>query len=263
MVLLAAAHFAIYRTVIPPANHAQWFYMGLSGVIGLALGDFGYFGALVLIGPRRGVLLMSLAPIFSSITAYLVLGEVLGIWDLVGMALALSGVSVVILEEPIDEREVSKRPGHKFYGVLAGLVGSLGQGIGLVVSKYGMVAAGGPGTPHLNPLSATLVRMIVAGAFVWLTVAVSGRLPGVLGARRDGLAMRRTFAGATSGPFLGVWLSMVAVTYTVAGVAATLMALMPVMVIPVLWFLYRQRTSLRGMIGAAASVVGVAILFLV
>lgn len=263
MALLAAAHLAIYRTVVPPANQAQWFYMGLSGVIGLALGDFGYFGALVLIGPRRGVLLMSLAPIFSSITAYLVLGEVLATWDLVGMALALSGVSVVILEEPIDEREISKRPGHKLYGVLAGLGGSLGQGIGLVVSKYGMVVAGGPGTPHLNPLSATLVRMVVAGCFVWLTVAVSGRLRGVLKARGDGQAMRRTFGGATSGPFLGVWLSMVAVTYTVAGVAATLMALMPVMVIPVLWFLYRQRTSLRGMVGAAVSVVGVAILFLV
>ena len=263
MVLLSIAHLAIYKTVVPPANHAQWFYMGLSGVIGLALGDFGYFGALVLIGPRRGVLLMSLAPIFSAVTAYLVLGEVLRAWDLIGMALALSGVALVILEEPIDEREISPRRGHKFYGVLCGLAGSLGQGIGLVVSKYGMIAAGGPAVRPLNPLSATLVRMIVAGAFVWLTVVLSGRLKHVLKARHDAQAMRRTFAGAISGPFLGVWLSMVAVTYTIAGVAATLMALMPVMVIPVLWFLYRQRTSPRGIVGAVISIAGVAILFLV
>jgi drug/metabolite transporter (DMT)-like permease len=56
---------------------------------------------------------------------------------------------------------------------------------------------------------------------------------------------------------------MVAVTHAVAGVAATLMSLMPVMVIPVLWVIYRQRTSKRGIIGAAVAVAGVAILFLI
>ena len=63
--LLGGAHLIIFGTILPPANSAQWFYLGLSGVIGLALGDFGYFGALVFIGPRRGVLLMSMSPIFA------------------------------------------------------------------------------------------------------------------------------------------------------------------------------------------------------
>ncbi len=262
MVLLGIAHLVLLDTVVPHATNGQWFYMGLSGVIGLALGDFGYFGALVLIGPRRGVLLMSTAPIFSSVTAYLVLGEVLSPWNLLGIALALSGVCLVILDKNVHESEVSPTKRHAFYGVLCGLAGSMGQGIGLVVSKYGMMVAGGKGVPPLNPLSATLIRMIVAAAFVWLAVTMSGRLPRVLASRRDTGAIIRTFGGAASGPFLGVWLSMVAVTYTVAGVAATLMALMPVMVIPILWLTYRQKTSLRGMVGAAATVAGVAILFL-
>jgi len=263
VVLLGLAHLVVFRTVIPPANSGQWFYMGLSGTIGLAVGDFGYLGALVLIGPRRGVLLMSMAPIFSSVAGYLVLGEVLATWNLVGMGLVLSGVCVVILDENVHASEVSPTRRHKVYGVLCGLAGSMGQGIGLVVSKYGMIAAGGAGAAPLNPLSATLTRTVVAAGFVWLIVAVSGRLRRVLGARRDLQAVLRTFGGAASGPFLGVWLSMVAVTHTVAGVAATLMSLMPLFVIPVLWLVYRQRTSLRGMLGAAITVVGVAILFLV
>jgi len=262
MVLLGLAHLVLRGSPVPHATGAQWFYMGLSGVIGLALGDFGYFGSLVLIGPRRGVLLMSMAPIFSSVTAYLVLGEAPSAWNLAGIALVLGGVAIVILDENLHESEVALTRKHAVYGVLCGLAGSMGQGIGLVVSKYGMMAAGGPGAPPLNPLSATLIRMTVAAGFVWVTVAASGRLPGVLAARRNAQAMLRTLAGATSGPFLGVWLSMVAVTYTVAGVAATLMALMPVMVIPVLWLVYRQRTSWRGMLGAAVTVAGVAILFL-
>jgi drug/metabolite transporter (DMT)-like permease len=263
VVLLGIAHAVIFGSLVPHATGGQWLYMGLSGIIGLAIGDFGYFGCLVMIGPRRGVLLMATAPIFSAVMGYLVLGEVLSAWNIFGIALTLAGVFVVILDENVHESEVTVSPRHTAYGVLAGLGGAIGQGVGLVVSKYGMIRAGGEGAPPLDPLPATLVRMIVAAGFVWITIALAGKLRRVLAAARDTRAIGRTFAGAMSGPFLGVWLSMVAVTYTAAGVAATLMALMPVMVIPVLWVVYRQKTSLRGMVGAAVAVVGVAVLFLV
>jgi drug/metabolite transporter (DMT)-like permease len=260
-VLLGLAHLVLFGTILPPADRAQWFYMGLSGVAGLALGDFGYFGALVFLGPRRGVLLMSMAPIFSVISGYFILGEILSFWNLIGIMVTLSGVTWVILEKEIHTREAPVPARQKTYGILAGLGGAVGQGLGLVVSKYGMLRAGGENAGPLNPLSATLIRMVVAVAVVWLLVAASGRFPRVFGARHDGPAMKRTFAGAVTGPFIGVWLSMIAVTYAMAGVAATLMSLIPVMVIPVLWLLYRQKTSLRGIAGAAVAVVGVAILF--
>jgi drug/metabolite transporter (DMT)-like permease len=259
--LLGLTHLVLFRTIAPPADRSQWFFLGLSGVAGLALGDFGYFGALVFLGPRRGVLLMAMAPIFSVVSGYFILGEVLSLWNLVGIIVTLSGVTWVILEKEIHTHEPPISMRQKTYGILSGLGGAIGQGLGLVLSKYGMLVAGGGATGRLNTLSATLIRMIVAAAFVWLLVAVSGRLPRVLAARRDGTAIGRTFAGAVTGPFIGVWLSMVAVTYAIAGVAATLMSLMPVMVIPILWVLYRQRTSLRGVAGAAVAVAGVAILF--
>lgn len=261
--LLGAAHLAIFGTVVPPADGTQWFYLGLSGIIGLALGDFGYFGALVLIGPRRGVLLMAMAPIWSSIVAYFVLGEVLGPWTILGIAVTLTGVITVVLERE-DMKDENAIPGRqKVYGVLSGLGGSLGQGVGLVVSKYGMMVAGGGPDAPLNPLSSTLVRMVVAAAFVWTVVVVSGKLPRVLHSRRTIRAIFQTFAGAATGPFVGVWLSMVAITYAQAGVAATLMALMPVMVIPVVRIVYGEKTSMRGILGACTAVIGVAILFLV
>ena len=261
--LLGAAHIILFGTIVPPASSAQWFYLGLSGIAGLALGDFGYFGALVFLGPRRGVLLMSMSPIFAAVTAYFVLGEVLAPWDIVGIAVTLGGVTWVVVEKEEHSDEGPVLPRQKIYGVLSGLGGAIGQGLGLVISKYGMLVAGGDGSQPLNPLSTTFLRMIVATAFVWLAVTVSGRLPSVLRARKHTPAISRTFAGAVTGPFAGVWLSMVAVTHAVAGVAATLMSLMPVMVIPVLWLIYRQRTSKRGIIGAAIAVAGVAILFLI
>jgi len=115
---------------------------------------------------------------------------------------------------------------------------------------------------HLNPLSATLIRMLAATISIWLFVIIAGRLSKVIWSSKDGKAITGTIGGAATGPFLGVWLSMVAVTYTVAGVAATLMSLMPVMIIPVVWILYKQKTSWRGILGAGIAVSGVAILFL-
>jgi drug/metabolite transporter (DMT)-like permease len=263
VVMLGITHLLVHGTVMPHADPSQWFYLGLSGVMGLALGDFGYFGMLALIGPRRGLIMTALVPIFSSVTAYYLLGETLAVWDMIGIGITLWGVSLVILERE-DHSSIYYVPRkQKVYGYLCGFGGALGQGVGLVVSKYGMLVAGGKGTPPLNPLSTTLLRMIVAAAFVWATIAIFGKLPGILAKRKERRAIKRTFAGAVTGPFLGVWLSMVGVTYAVAGVASTLMSLMPVMVIPLVWVLYREKTGWRGILGAAIAVAGVAILFLV
>ncbi len=259
---LGAAHILVFGTIIPVANDAQYFYMSLSGIIGLALGDFGYFGTLVILGPRRGTLLMALSPIFAVIGGYFFLNEILGIWTFIGIALTLAGVTWVILEreEAANEQPLPKR--DKIFGVLLGIGGSVGQGIGLVISKYGMIdVADDPSIP-LDPLSATLIRMVAAAIFIWVLIILIGKLPKIIAAFKDKKAMQATFGGAFSGPFLGVWLSMVAVTYALAGVAATLMSLMPVMVIPVVWILYKQKTTWRGSLGAVVAIIGVAILFL-
>jgi len=259
---LGAAHILVFGTIIPEANNDQYFYMALSGIIGLALGDFGYFGTLVILGPRKGTLLMALSPIFSVIGGYVFLNEGIWGWPLIGIGLTLIGVTWVILEREEDSYEKPLERKDKILGVLLGVGGSIGQGVGLVISKYGMIdAATNPDNP-LDPLSATFIRMVAAAIFVWVLIIIIGKLPKIIEAFQDKKAMKATLGGAFSGPFLGVWLSMVAVTYALAGVAATLMSLMPVMVIPVVWILYRQKTSWRGFIGAVVAIAGVAILFL-
>jgi drug/metabolite transporter (DMT)-like permease len=260
--LLGGTHILVLGTIIPAANNAQWLYMSLSGIIGLALGDFGYFYSLVLLGPRRGTLMMSLAAIFAAFSGYLILSEVLGFWTIIGIAITLSGVTWVILEreEASDEEPLTQK--MKIFGVLLGLGGAIGQGVGLVISKYGIVdLASNPDVP-LNPISATLIRMIAGGIFLWVCILLAGKLPTLIKSSKDKKGIKATFGGAFFGPFLGVWLSMVAVTYALAGVAQTLMSLMPVLVIPYVWVLYKQRTSWRGIIGAAVAIFGVAILLL-
>lgn len=261
--MLGSVHILFFGTLIPEANSSQWFYMSLSGVIGLALGDFGYFGALVIMGPRRGTLLMSLAAVFASISGYLILTEVLNYWNIFGITITLLGVTWVILERDEESMELPLSKNQKTLGILLGLCGAAGQGIGLVISKYGMIIAADDQSMPLNPLSATLIRMIAGSLFIWVAIIIFGKYSDVIKSFKDKKAIQATAGGAFFGPFIGVWLSMIAVTYAITGVAQTLMSLMPVMIIPVIWLLYKQKTTWRGIIGAVVAILGVAILFLI
>jgi drug/metabolite transporter (DMT)-like permease len=259
--LLATCHIILLGRIVPEASGTQWLWLGASGIIGLAIGDLGYFGALMIIGPRRGTLLMAINPIFSSILGYYILDEVLTVWAVTGIAVTLTGVSLVILEREQNGAEPAMAPGRKALGVFAGVVGSVGQGVGLVLSKYGMINAAPAGHP-LDPLSATLMRMLAAILFFFIAVVLMRKLGEVRGALSNKEGMKATLAGTMIGPFLGVWTFMVAVTYADAGVAATLGSLMPVFIIPVVYVLYREKTSWRGVLGAVVAIAGVAILML-
>ena len=68
-------------------------------------------------------------------------------------------------------------------------------------------------------------------------------------------------AGAIAGPFLGVWMSLVAADRAPVGVAQTLCSLTPVFILPVLMLLHKERISARAALGAAVAVLGTALLF--
>ncbi len=259
---LGGTHIFFFGTVVPEGNNSQFLFLALSGIIGLGLGDFAYFGTLIYVGPRRGVLLMSLAPIFAVVSAIFILDEIPVSWALLGIVVTLTGVVIVIHEKEGLSFETPLSRRKKIIGVGMGLCAALGQGLGLVISKYAMDDLADSSSGPMNPLSVALVRMVAAAIFVWIVVIVSGRLGKVIRASRDRKGMELMAGGAFFGPFLGVWMSMVAIAHTIAGVAATLMALPPVMIIPGLWILYKQRTNWRGICGAVVTVIGVAVLFL-
>lgn len=261
--LLACTHVVLLGTLLPLASSGQWFWMGLSGIVGLGIGDFGLFAAYVTIGPRRSVLIQASAPIFASLAAYFMLEEPLSTVAVLGIAVTLLGIIVVILEreetpeEKSEERLAAKK--RKTWGVFFGLVSAMGQGFGVVLTKKGMYLGV---SVAMNPVSAALIRMMLAGVFVWTCALLAGKLPELHRAVKDKEGIKYTVAGALVGPFVGMTLSMVAVADTQAGIAQTLMSLMPVLIIPVIWIIYRERTSWRGILGAIVAIIGVAILFL-
>ena len=259
VLFLSISHFILFGTIYPSASYEQWFWIGLSGIIGLGVGDFGLFSAFVIIGPRRSVLIMALSPVFAAIIAFVLLNEIMSQFTLIGMMITLCGIVIVIMEK--EERSYEEQLPNKIKvkGISFALIGAIGQGIGVVFAKKGMLFES---SNSINPLSATLMRMILASIFIWITVIIAGKLPELKKAIKNRNGIKYTTVGAFIGPFLGVTFSMIAVTYTEIGVAQTLMSLMPVMIIPILWLIFKQKTSLRGIGGACIAIVGVAILFL-
>lgn len=254
LIYLVFINLVLFREPLPfSAESSRWLWLSLSGIVGLSLGDAFLFQAFVSVGPRLGTLLLSLAPIFGSIIAWVFFGEVLTLWQVVGIALALAGIAWVVLshEEPPDTPG-----GHTRRGVMFGVLAGLGQAIGLVLSKQAMSGS-------FSPFQANAIRMLAAVVFIWAWTAFEGKTGATFAALRAQPRVLWLIAlGALVGPVLGVSSSLLAVQHAEVGVASTLMALPPVIILPVSYFVYRERIGWQALIGTVLAIAGVAVLFL-
>ena len=252
---LALATWALRGLPLPTdATPRAWAWLAVSGLIGFVFGDLCLFQAYMLIGPRIASLMMSLAPLLTALIGWLVLRETLTGRDALGVALTVAGIAWAVLERNPPAAGAPHEPRPSAAGLALGFCGALGQAGGLVLSKLGMGS--------YDPVAATEVRVIAAIAGYALLIAAVRGWPRVTAAMQDRQGLGFATAGAFFGPFLGVSLSLFAVRHTVAGVAASIMALQPVLIIPLVVVLHRERVGLGGIAGALVAVAGVALLFL-
>jgi drug/metabolite transporter (DMT)-like permease len=253
LVLHASLNLLRHGSPVPlDASAHGWFWLAASGLVGFCMGDLCLFRAFVVLGARLAVLMLALVPPITALLGWGFLHEHLSSRDLVGMGITLAGVVWVILER---KRSVDGRhERHPASGILLGLGGATGQAVGLILSKFGMRG--------YDALASTEIRVIAGLAGFAIIFLLAGWWPRVFTAIRDGKAMVQAGIGAFFGPFLGVSLSLVAVQHTASGIAATIMALVPVLIIPVVVFVYGERVSPRAIGGAALAVGGTVVLFL-
>jgi drug/metabolite transporter (DMT)-like permease len=241
------------------AGIERWVWLSLSGIIGLALGDMFLFSAYEHIGPRLGMLLLSLAPVISALLAWLFFGETLRAGQIAGMALTLSGIAWVVTTRPAAN---ANHPRVDGYGLLFGVLAAMGQAVGLVLSKQGMV--GNSSSGDFSPFAANAIRMLAATVVFWLMTFVQrqGRVT-IEVARRNRSAVKLIAIGAFIGPVLGVSASLLAVQHAEVGIASTLMALSPVFLLPISYLVYKERFGWQTVAGTFVAISGVALLFLV
>jgi drug/metabolite transporter (DMT)-like permease len=256
VVLLSLTHLVTQGELWPMhVEPFRWGWLGLSAIIGLVLGDGSLFQAFVLIGPRRSMLVMTSVPVISVLLAWLALGETLQWVEILAILLTVAGIAWVVSERRSTQATGQRDSRRYALGVLLALGGALGQSLGLVASKQGLVG-------DFSSLSASLIRMVVATIAIWLIALVRRRVGATWQALTDRKIGLLLLGGALTGPFLGVWASMVAVQRAPVGIASTLMGLSPILLIPLERWVFHERVSTRSVVGTVIALAGASIILL-
>ncbi len=274
VVLHALTHLLLFATLIPNATPTQVLLLALSGIVGLTIGDQALLIAFVDIGPRLAMLVMTTSPLFAALFGWVVLGETLHATAWLGIALTIGGVSWVVLERPqVDTRRTMPR---WLRGMVLALLAAACQAGGLLLSKQGMGHGFLPDDQHLAPQAATLIRVFFAGLGMVPILALHVRRERKrrallveldrpedrthIGSRRAGLIF--CGLGTIVGPYLGVWMSLVAADRAPLGIAQTLCSLSPIFLLPFAALLYGERIGPRAVAGALMAVAGSTLMFI-
>lgn len=240
------------------ASTESWMWLALSGLVGFVMGDLLLFQAFVVIGARISMLIMALTPPITAFVSWMILGEVLSPMNWVGMIVTLSGISIVILKREKKDLDSTKRrkitTNYSLSGILLAFGGAVGQGVGLVLSKKGM--------GEYDAFAASHIRVITGMIGFAIIILIAKKYGKVWKALHHKPAMKRVALGSLFGPFLGVSFSLLAIQHTQAGIAATIMSIVPVLIIPPAIFLLHEKVNWKEIIGAVITVGGVAIFFL-
>ena len=264
LVFSAVLFWLVGGTPLPAgASTEAYLWMMLSGLVGYVIGDFCLFQCYIIIGSKFGQLFMTLAPIAAAVTAWFTLGEQLRPQSMLAMLVTLAGIAISVLGRGDHHKLSLKLP---LAGVLFAIGAAVCQGVGLVLSKIGMnhyeVSLTTSMEPWLLPFHANFFRCVAGvigfSMLMWFTEGFKPLQKGV----RDRKGMAAAVLTTIFGPFVGVGCSLLAVQYTAAGVASTLMALTPIIIILPAWWLFKQPITAKSILGAVISVLGVSLFFL-
>lgn len=234
----------------------QHLWLGLSGSLGLAVGDSFYYKGIMLAGPRRASLMLAATPVVAALVAWPVLGEALDGQAVLGISIVLAGILIAVLGRDPGSGEHHGLPRRDIMlGLGAALICAVASAVGNVLAKLGM-----PGdTP---PLGASLVRgwwaVFAMGVFL------SSRRSALknVGALRDPKVWRPMSVAVVIGPFLGMWMAVTSLKLTEMGVASVLMNTVPLTVMLPAWIFHRDRPSASSLVGVAVAIGGGGVLML-
>ncbi len=272
--LIGGLLWAVTGSPLPTfATKEVWFWLAMSSVAGYVVGDYFFLQCFIMIGARWGELFMTIAPPVAALTGWVMLGEDMSWMAMVGMEVTLIGIGMSILSRNDDHKHLHLKLPVR--GIVYGVIAGIGQGVGLVFSKQGLLlyrehitATAATPDAYLStmPFAATLIRCLVAlVGFVILYEALrkAGREHHPWGlVLQDKKALACASLSAFVGPFLGVALSLASTMYTSTGITQTIMSLVPVLILWPSHLLFHTKITPLEVVGAIVSVCGVALFFL-
>lgn len=252
--LIFLAVTLIFLNVKIDLSSNQIWNLTISGFAGLVIGDTFLFKAFRSIGARVSMLVMALVPPISASLAFLFLGERLSILGVLGISVTVFGIALVIFKR--EERPTSNYK-IDYSGIFYAVIGAVGQAVGLIFAKYAFNES------EINGFLASFIRIASAVIIIYPMVIVTKRFrEPVKVYMRDKKGFLFTLIGAIFGPYLGITFSLISISHTKVGIASTIMATVPILMLPLVHFYYKEKLSWISITGAFIAVSGVAIIFL-
>jgi len=234
------------------ADWHTWKTLAVSGFVGFFVSDLCLFKAFLLIGPRLSLLVTSLTPPVTVLMSRVFRGgEGFGSRAWLGMGITLAGVLWVVMERRAGDSQSHTRR-QLWQGLLLASVATVVQSAGMVLAKEGAAEYDASGL--------ALIRILGAIVGYLMLITVCRRWRSMLWAAQQPRAMTIVAGGAIVGPCLGVTTLMIAFQGCHEGVVTTILATIPVMILPFSIFLYGEKVGLRALGGASAAMAGVAVL---
>ena len=228
------------------ATAYNWFWLAVSGVVGFFIGDLMLFKSYSVIGSRTASLIMSLHPMMTAFIGWIFLSEVLSFKSIIAIIISLAGIMIAIFN-------TNMKLNIPFKGFLLAFTAALGQAAGLILSKKGI--------GDYDAMAATQIRAIFGFVSFAIFITVLGRWGKVKTALKNKEGMKAATIGTVFGPFVGVSLSLFAIQHTQTGIASTLMALVPVLIIFPSSIMFKEKITARQVVGAVISLIGVSLFF--
>lgn len=262
MIILSIALYLFYgigivqQFTIPSIN--SWMWLGISGVVGLAIGDYFSFASFAILGPRLASIFSTISPGVALTFGFFLGNDSLNFIGFVGMVFTVAGVLLVLLFRGGNQLENSNKAELK-KGLLFAFLSALCQGIGIVFSKMGLQHIN---STQLNPLHAAWIRMVAATAGAYLLATFQGRLREItlpiLKNQNKGIGY--LIFGTMCGPVIGMSTSMVALSMISASIAQTIFSLVPVFVLLISVFYFKEKLNFISIFGSLVAIFGVVIL---
>lgn len=259
-VILILLHMTVFTMVTDraffEAPWSSWGMLGISGLIGIVIGDTMYFRSLQILGPRRALMMATTSPLFAAALAWMFLKEDLRFLAIVGISLAVCGVIVVVMDRKAKKEEPGLMPGSLRGGIILGVGGSLCQAIGGVFSKLGLV--GPSGENICDPIEATLIRLMFAATGTIVLAMFGKKLFEQVKLAIDWKMLRLLIPATAIGTWIGIWLSQVGYQRAQnVAVAQTLMSTCPLFAIPVVWLVHKHKVTFLSVIGTIVALIGI------
>ena len=248
-----------FTTLFSLPDASNWLWLGISGFVGLTLGDYFGFTTYAILGTRIGSIFNTLAPGAALLLGYLVLDERLNWVALTGICISIAGIIWLTL----NKEETAALPdfghGNVKKGIFYGILAAICQGVGLVLYKKGINS-----NPQLQmiPIHAAWIRIFTAAIALYFITIIRGRFHTVTRPFRDDHkgGVRYAVLGTVFGPVIGVTLAGYSITNVEVGVSQTIFSLIPVLVLPMASIFYKERVTLKASLGAVVAILGVIIL---